>query len=84
MAFGREELALTRVPLEIWAEIGAAELRVGSLLQIGRGAVISLNKSIEGEVDLKIGKHIVARGNLLANREHFSVRITKTSKDIHE
>ncbi len=84
MAFGREELALTRVPLEIWAEIGAAELRVGNLLQIGRGAIISLNKSLEGEVDLKVGKHLVARGNLLADREHFSVRVTKTSKDIHE
>ncbi len=84
MSFTRDELSLNRVHVELSAEIGAARLRVGNLLQIGRGAVISLNKSIQGEVDLKIGDHLVARGNLITDRECFAVRVTKTSVDIHE
>ncbi len=84
MAFMKGEQSLNRVSLEISAEIGSASLKVGSLLQIGRGAIISLNKSVEGEVDLIIDDHLVARGNLLADREYFAVRVTKTSVDIHE
>ncbi len=84
MAFMRSELSLNRVSLEIRAEVGSANLKVGSLLQIGRGAIISLNKSVEGEVDLRVADHLIARGNLITDREHFAVRVTKTSVDIHE
>ena len=84
MAFMRDELALERVSLEIRAEIGSASLKVGNLLQIGRGAVIQLHKSVDGEVDLMVEHHLVARGNFITEEDHFAVRVTKTSVDIHE
>ncbi len=52
-------------------------MQVHQLLRLGRGAIIELDTNEDGLVDILANNQIVARGEILVNDEHISIKITE-------
>lgn len=55
---------LTSVPLEITVSVGKARPLIRELLQMQRGAILSLDRRVEDPVELFVGDKLIARGML--------------------
>ena len=52
------------VPIEITISVGKARPLIRDLLQLGRDAVLPLDKRVEDPVELYVGDRLIARGEL--------------------
>jgi flagellar motor switch protein FliN len=65
------------IPLEVTVELGTADKRVNDLLKLGHGSVIGLAQ-IEGEpVDVLVNDTLIAKGEVLVEREKYGIRIVE-------
>lgn len=70
-----DSTAIGDVSLKIVAEVGATDLRIEQLMKIGRGAIIEIDKDVDGTIDLRIGNHLIATAQLESKDGYFTVRI---------
>ena len=68
--------ALLDVNVDIVAVLGVAELRVSQILQLGRGAVVELERKVGEPVELKAEGKLVAKGEVVVPDEKLAVQIT--------
>ena len=68
--------ALLDVNVDIVAVLGVAELRVSQILQLGRGAVVELERKVGEPVDVKAEGKLVAKGEVVVTDEKLAVQIT--------
>lgn len=68
---------LGAVPLELVVVIGSRRMRVSELLELGEGAVVTLDRGAREPVDVLAGGTLVARGEIVAVGEQYGVRITQ-------
>ena len=68
--------ALLDVNVDIVAVLGGAELRVSQILQLGRGAVVELERKVGEPVELKAEGKLVAKGEVVVTDEKLAVQIT--------
>lgn len=68
---------LMQVPLRLTVEIGSTTMPVASLLKIGTGSVVELDREIAHPVDLLVNGKPIARGEIVAVGENFALRITE-------
>lgn len=68
---------LGAVPLELVAVIGTQRMRLRELLALGEGSVLTLDRAVDGPIDVLAGGALVARGEIVAVDERFGVRITE-------
>ena len=68
--------ALLDVNVDIVAVLGVAELRVSQILQLGRGAVVELERKGGEPVELKAEGKLVAKGEVVVTDEKLAVQIT--------
>ena len=68
--------ALLNVNVDIVAVLGVAELRVSQILQLGRGAVVELERKVGEPVELKAEGKLVAKGEVVVTDEKLAVQIT--------
>ncbi|WP_128254859.1 FliM/FliN family flagellar motor switch protein [Falsirhodobacter deserti] len=54
----------SQVPIEITVSVGKARPRVRELLNLGRDAVLTLDRRVEDPVELYVGDRLIARGVL--------------------
>jgi flagellar motor switch protein FliN len=65
------------IPLNLTVELGRTKKRVHELLKTGRGSVIGLNQ-LEGEpVDLLVNNTLIAKGEVLVEKEKYGIRIVE-------
>jgi flagellar motor switch protein FliN/FliY len=64
------------IPLEISVELGRTELPIKKILELGPGAVISLDKLAGEPVDILANHKLIAKGEVVVIEENFGVRIT--------
>ena len=65
------------IPLNVTVELGRTKQRVQELLKTGSGSVIGLNQ-LEGEpVDLLVNDTLIAKGEVLVEREKYGIRIVE-------
>lgn len=65
------------IPLQVTVELGRTRKRVHELLKTGRGSVIALNP-LEGEpVDLLVNDTLIAKGEVLVEKEKYGIRIVE-------
>ncbi len=65
------------IPLNLTVELGRTKKRVQDLLKTGSGSVIGLNQ-LEGEpVDLLVNDTLIAKGEVLVEREKYGIRIVE-------
>ena len=68
--------ALLNVNVDIVAVLGVAELRVSQILQLGRGAVVDLERKVGEPVELKAEGKLVAKGEVVVTDDKLAVQIT--------
>ncbi|HBF43400.1 MAG TPA: hypothetical protein DDW42_07175 [Desulfobacteraceae bacterium] len=65
------------IPIEITVELGRGKMEIGELLELGHGSNITLS-SLEGEtLDILVNKKLVARGEVVVDKEKYGIRITE-------
>jgi flagellar motor switch protein FliN/FliY len=74
---GASLTALSGLTLPVNVKIGSASMTVGDLLDLGTGAVITLNRRVDEPVEVLIGERVVARGELVSVGDEMGVRITE-------
>jgi len=74
----RENIGLLmQVPLALTVELGSARMPLASLLKLGTGSVVELDRGIAHAVDLLVNGKPIARGEIVAVGENFALRITE-------
>ncbi len=72
--------AVYEVPVEIWAVLGTAQIKVSDLLKLGRGAVIELDRAVGDPVDILVNQRKVAVGEIIVVEDRLGVTLTETLK----
>ena len=65
------------VPVELTVEIGRTRMTIGETLNLGPGAIVSLNRLAGEPVDLLVNGTPIARGEVVVIDEEFGLRITE-------
>ena len=65
------------VPVELTVEIGRTTMTIRETLEVGPGAIITLDKMTGEPVDLLVNGRRIARGEVVAVDEQFGLRITQ-------
>ena len=73
--------ALLDVRIEIVAVLGTAELKISQILQLGRGAVVELERLVGEPVELRAERQLVARGEVVVTDDKLAVQITEVVKN---
>jgi flagellar motor switch protein FliN len=68
---------LMDVDLPVAIELGRTKLSISSILELGPGSVVELNKLAGEPVDLLVNNKVVARGEVVVVDENFGLRITQ-------
>lgn len=71
------------VPVELSVEIGRTTMTIRETLEIGPGAIITLNKMTGEPVDLFVNGRRIARGEVVAIDEEFGLRVTQIVSPQH-
>ena len=72
-----DNAALHEVDIDIVAVLGTAELKVSQILQLGRGAVVELDRLIGEPVDFRSERQLVARGEVVVVEDKLAVQLTE-------
>lgn len=72
--------ALLDVNVDIVAVLGVAELKISQILQLGRGAVVELDRLVGEPVELRAAGRLVAKGEVVVTDEKLAVQITDVVK----
>ena len=72
--------AVYDVPVHIQAVLGRAHLEVASLLRLGRGSVIELDRKVGEAIDIYVNNRLVARGEVVVIDERLGVTMTEIIK----
>lgn len=65
------------IPLEISVELGRKKMSIRSILDLGSGSIVELDKVAGEPVDLFVNGRMVARGEVVVIEDNFGVRITE-------
>ncbi len=60
----RIDTPFSHVPIEVMVSVGRARPQVRDLLNLGRDAVLTLDRRVEDPVELYVGDRLIARGVL--------------------
>lgn len=71
--------ALSGVKTQLTVVAGRAQARVGELLDLKEGAVLALDQALSAPLDILLGEHVIARGELVAVEERFGIRILEVA-----
>ncbi len=68
--------SLMHIPLEVSVELGRVKLPLHSVVRIGRGTVLQMQKEADSQVDILANGSIFARGEVVKADGKLGVRIT--------
>ena len=74
------DAALLDVNVDIVAVLGIAELKISQILQLGRGAVVELDRYVGEPVELRAAGKMVAKGEVVVTDEKLAIQITSVVK----
>jgi len=81
VGFGGQDLVgVQDVRVRLSAVLGAAEIRIASLLKLGRGAVIELDRRVGESIDIYVCDRLVARGEVVVIEDRLGVTLTEIVK----
>ena len=75
------EGAILDVNIDIVAVLGTAELKVAQILQLGRGAVVELDRLIGEPVDIRAERQLIAKGEVVVVEDRLAVQLTEVIKN---
>lgn len=65
------------VPLELLVELGRTQKTISEILNLGRGAIVELDKFSNEPVDIYINGKPIAKGEIVVIGDNYGVRITE-------
>lgn len=68
---------LLDIPVKVTVELGACQMSMQEVLQLGPGSILPLDKPAESPVDLFVNQKLVARGEVVVMDDQFGIRITE-------
>lgn len=69
------------VPVKIQAVLGRVHMDVASLLQLGSGSVLELDRKVGEAIDIFVNNRLVARGEVVVVEDRLGVTMTEIIKD---
>jgi flagellar motor switch protein FliN/FliY len=69
-----------RIPVSLQVVLGSATMPVSSVLKLGRGAVVALDRRVGEPVDVVVNGRVVARGEIVVvddDNSRFGVSLTE-------
>ena len=66
--------------LTLVAVLGTAELKVSQILQLGRGAVVELDRLIGEPVDIRAERQLIAKGEVVVVENRLAIQLTEVIK----
>jgi flagellar motor switch protein FliN len=72
--------SVLRIPVTVQVVLGSALMPVSSLLKVGRGAVITLDRRVGEPVDVVVNGRTIARGELVVvedENSRFGISLTE-------
>ncbi len=72
--------AVYAVPVEVAAVLGKATMPVSSLLKLGRGAVVELDRKVGEAIDIYVNNRLVARGEVVVVEDRLGITMTEIIK----
>ena len=69
--------AVLGVDVDIVAVLGTADLKISQILQLGRGAVVELDRFVKEPIDIRAERKLVARGEVVVVSDKLAVQITE-------
>jgi flagellar motor switch protein FliN/FliY len=69
------------VPVKIQAVLGKTHVDVATLLRLGRGSVLELDRKVGEAIDIYVNNRLVARGEVVLIEERLGVTMTEIIKD---
>lgn len=63
------------LPLDVSVELGKVKMPVNELLQLGRGSIVELTKSVGDPLDIYINKKLIAKGEVVILDDKFGIRV---------
>ena len=72
---GIDPSLIAGVEVKLEAVIGAATMTVDQLMKLEKGSSVTLESSLERDVELRLNGVAIARGELVAVGDHYGVRI---------
>ncbi|MFM1770086.1 MAG: flagellar motor switch phosphatase FliY [Verrucomicrobiota bacterium] len=68
---------LLDIPVKVTVELGACQMSMQEVLQLGPGSILPLDKPADTPVDLFVNQKLVARGEVVVMEDQFGIRITE-------
>lgn len=68
------------IPVQISAVLGKTSMQVSSLLKIGRGSVVELDRKVGEAIDIYVNNRLVARGEVVVVEDRLGVTMTEIIK----
>ena len=69
--------ALYDVPVQVSVVLGSAKMSLNSILKLGKGAVIELNRTVGEPIDVYVNNKIVAKGEIVIVEDKIGVTLTE-------
>ena len=71
------DAALNGVDIDVVAVLGTADLKISQILQLGRGAVVELDRLIDEPIDIRAERQLVARGEVVVVEDRLAIQLTE-------
>lgn len=75
--------AIAKIPVQLSAVLGKANMPVNQLLRLGRGAVVELDRRVGEPIDILVNNRLVARGEVVVVDDRRGVTMTEIIKSEH-
>jgi len=72
--------AVSNIPVNVSAVLGRTIMSVDTVLKLGRGAVIELNRKVGEPVDVYLNDRLVARGEVVVVDDKLGITMTEIIK----
>lgn len=72
---------LADISVRVTVEVGSASLTLASLLDLGEGSVLELDRQVNDPLDLLVNGTLVARGEIVETNGRFGIRIIDVAQD---
>ena len=71
------DAALNGVDIDVVAVLGTAELKISQVLQLGRGAVLELDRLINEPIEICAERQLVALGEVVIVEDRLAIQLTE-------
>jgi len=72
--------AVYDIPVQVSAVLGKTTMAISSLLKLGRGAVVPLDRKVGEAIDIYVNNRLVARGEVVVVEDRLGVTMTEIIK----